>query len=118
MMSETHVFVDAEEMAWRCTPAPGVSFKSLQFDKTTRAGAVMIHMCPGTTYPSHHSELGQAVFVVDGELVVGDRRLARGSYGWLPADVEHAPNTEKGCVLYVTFAGAVHHAGGTQGMPG
>jgi quercetin dioxygenase-like cupin family protein len=116
-MSETHVFVDAEEMAWRCMPTRGVSFKSLQFDKDTKAGAVMIHMCPGTTYPSHHSERGQAVFVVDGELVVGDRRLGRGSYGWLPANIEHKPSTEEGCVLYVTFAGAVHHASDAHGLP-
>lgn len=108
-MSDNQILLDAEDMPWSCAPTRGVSFKTLRFDHDTRAGAVMIHMCPGTTYPRFSTEKGQDVYVVDGELIIEESRVGRGSYAWMPAGREHAPTSDKGCVLFVTFPGAVHH---------
>ena len=108
-MNDKLIHLDAEDMPWSCAPTKGVSFKTLRFDHTTRAGAVMIHMCPDTTYPRFTTEKGQDVYVIDGELIIDGQHVRRGAYTWMPAGEEHAPHSEKGCVLFVAFPGAVHH---------
>jgi quercetin dioxygenase-like cupin family protein len=100
---------DAESMPWEVAHSAGVSYKSLRFDRGSKAGAVMIHMTPGTTYPRHKVHEGQDIFVVDGELIVGESRVSRGQYAWVAAGAESEPRTEKGCVLFVTFPGQVEH---------
>ncbi len=101
--------IDAEDMAWSCHPREGVSFKSLRYDHVTKSGAVMIHMCPDTTYPEYRALAGQDVLVVDGELLIGDERVRRGSYAFVSPGTQHAPRTTSGCVLFVSFPGEVEH---------
>ena len=106
-MSSYHVH--AEDMAWSCHPSQGVSFKSLRYDHDDKSGAVMIHMCPNTRYPTYRATQGQDIFVVDGELLIGDERVRRGSFAHVTSGSTQAPHTEQGCVLFVSFPGAVQH---------
>ena len=106
-MSSYHVH--AEDMAWSCHPKEGVSFKSLRYDQDDKSGAVMIHMCANTSYPEYRSIEGQDIFVVDGELLLGDERILRGAYAFVAPGTRHAPRTEQGCVLFVSFPGEVEH---------
>jgi len=106
-MSSYHVH--AEDMAWSCHPHVGVSFKSLRYDHDDKSGAVMIHMCPNTSYPEYRSLAGQDIFVVDGELIVGDESVKRGAYAFVAPGTRHAPRTEHGCVLFVSFPGEIEH---------
>ncbi len=102
-------FIDAEDLPWWCSDADGVSFKTLRYDETAKHGAVMVHMIPGTTYPVYEASAGQDVYVVDGELLLGDSVVRRGSYAWVPPGAHHAPRTVKGCVLFVCSLGRVAH---------
>ncbi len=109
-MSENNShFLDASDLPWMCAETRGVSFKSLRFDHETRAGAVLVHMCPGTTYPRHHVHAGEDVYVVDGELILDERALGRGAYVWVAPGTVQAPRTDRGCVLFVTYPGPVEH---------
>ena len=109
MTQENQQFLDAGDLPWMCSETRGVSFKSLRFDHETRAGAVLVHMCPGTTYPRHRVHAGEDVFVVDGEVVIGGQAMGRGAYVWVAPGTEQAPQTEKGCVLFVTYPGLIEH---------
>lgn len=103
------IILDAEDMPWGCSHAHGVSFKTLRYDPQAKQGAVMVHMCAGTEYPHYDSEAGQDVYVIDGELLLGDQVVSRGAYLWVPPGEDHAPRTEKGCVLFVASFGKVQH---------
>lgn len=101
-----------EDMPWACATTRGVSYKSLRFDPETGAGAVLIHMCPGTAYPRHKVHAGLDMLVLDGDLRIGDQTVARGSYAHVPAGALHAPTTTGGCVLFASFPGKVENLHG------
>ena len=108
-MSQSFYQLDAEDMPWTCHPEQGVSYKPLRYDHDDKSGAVLIHMTPGSTYPRYRAHAGQDVFVVDGELVLGEQSVRRGAYVHVAAGGEQSPRTDKGCVLFVTFPGDVEH---------
>ena len=100
---------DTESVPWTCADAAGVSYKSLRYDGETHAGAVLIHMCPQTTYPEHLAHAGMDILVLDGDLSIAGTALVRGSYAHMQAGDRAAPLTRDGCVLYVTFPGKVEN---------
>ena len=114
-MNSRQINLDAEDMPWTCAYSKGVSFKTLRYDPLTRSGAAMIHMCPGAAYPRFTATKGQDIYVIDGEVHVGGTHALRGAYAWVPPGSAHAPHTDKGCVLFVSFPGAVEHEGGGLG---
>ena len=86
---------------------PGVEFCSLRYDKATGAGAVLLRMAPGCTYPAHRHSGGEDVLVLEGELIVGAERFGPGDYLWSGIDSIHAPRTESGCLIFSSFPAAV-----------
>lgn len=98
-----------EEVPWTCGVAKGISYKSLRYDGETHAGAVLIHMCPETTYPSHLAHGGMDILVLDGDLTVAEAPLQRYSYAHLPVGATSSPVTRDGCILYVTFPGKIEN---------
>ena len=101
--------VDTMRAEWQPTSTPGVTFQSLRYDRETKAGAVLIKMDPGTSYPAHEHTKGEDVFIVEGELIVGKDRFLKGAYLYSPPGSVHAPRTETGCVLFSTFPGKIDH---------
>lgn len=109
-MSRDRSYVAATDLLpWSCAPAAGVSYKSLRYDRTSGAGAVLIHMTPATQYPRHLATSGMDVLVLDGDVQIQGERLGRGDFIHLPAGSQQAPVTSGGCVLYATFAGRVEN---------
>jgi hypothetical protein len=106
---EAYYQLDADDMPWTCHATPGVSYKPLRYDHDKRAGAVMIHLCPGATYPTYQAHAGQDVLVLDGELKLGDATIRRGGYLHVEPGSVQAPSTHQGCVLFVSFPGSVKH---------
>jgi anti-sigma factor ChrR (cupin superfamily) len=101
--------IETERAEWQPTSTPGVTFQSLRYDRETKAGAVLIKMEPGTSYPAHEHTKGEDVFIVEGELIVGKERFPKGTYLYSPPGSVHTPRTEKGCVLFSTFPGKIDH---------
>jgi len=117
MADDRAIVVDAERLPWQVAPTPGVSYKSLRFDSESKAGAVLIHMTPGSAYPLHQATAGEELFVVDGELICGQVHVGRGGYHYSPPGTEHAPRTEIGAVIFATFPGRVMHRSKTPAQP-
>lgn len=105
-MSEV-VVQHAAGASWEKSKHPGVEYKSLRFDRDTGAGAVLLRMAPGTSYPVHRHTAGEDVYVLDGILIVGEERLGAGSYLYSPPGSVHAPRTEQGVTLLAVFPGRV-----------
>jgi anti-sigma factor ChrR (cupin superfamily) len=97
------------ERGWRASRHPGVRFLTLRYDRESGAGAVLIEMAPGASYPRHRHTAGEDVLVLEGELIIGEHRLGPGEYLYAPPGSVHAPRSDKGCLLFATYPGRIEH---------
>ncbi len=108
-MSEGPIDLRTDDMPWESADAPGVFYKSLRYDKTTKAGSVLIRMDANSSYPEHEHTQGEDFLVLEGELIIGDRTFPKGSYVYSPPGSVHHPRTEKGAVLFAVFHGKIRN---------
>lgn len=106
----TQIELNTAHMPWETGEDPGVYYKSLRYDKETKAGAVLIRMEPNSAYPEHVHTQGEEFLVLEGELIIGDRKYPQGSYVYSPPASSHHPRTETGAVLFAVFHGKIVHA--------
>lgn len=102
-----HIFIETDKMDWQATESPGVFYKSLRYDKETKAGAVLIRMDAGSSYPEHIHTEGEDFFIVKGELIIGHTVYPEGSYVYSPPQSRHYPRTDKGALLFAVFHGKI-----------
>jgi anti-sigma factor ChrR (cupin superfamily) len=95
----TFLSVNVEDLPWRpSTVAPGVFVKDIA---VTDGWEMQVVRCePGARFPVHTHERPEFLFVLEGELVQGGRRLGP---GWAsvaaPGSVDDNVHSETGCVL-------------------
>jgi anti-sigma factor ChrR (cupin superfamily) len=78
--------------------APGISYKVLAMDAERSRVSMLVRLAPGTYYPPHcHAGL-EELHLLDGELMIGDRKLYPGDYNRAePGTVDHRVWSETGC---------------------
>jgi quercetin dioxygenase-like cupin family protein len=81
--------------------AQGVSFKTLRRDHATGGLTVLLRFEPGSRFPAHRHPAGEEVFVVEGQVKIGDQRLKQGDYLYAAPDSVHAVWSEFGCTILV-----------------
>lgn len=96
------VVVDSSTIDWVNSPSAGVQRKMLERDgdEVARATSV-VRYAPGSHFPRHVHELGEELFVLDGEFCDDSGRFGRGAYIRNPPGSAHAPWSDGGCVLFV-----------------
>ncbi len=96
------VVVDSSTMDWVTSPSAGVERKMLERDGEEVARATtVVRYAPGSHFSRHVHELGEELFVLDGEFCDDSGRFGRGSYVRNPPGSAHAPWSDGGCVLFV-----------------
>lgn len=96
------VVMDSAAMAWVDSPSPGVKRKMLERDGEELARATsIVRYEPGSKFSRHVHELGEELFVLDGEFCDETGRFGPGSYIRNPPGSSHAPWSETGCTLFV-----------------
>ena len=96
------VVVDATSMPWVDSPMAGVRRKMLERDGDEVARATsMVRYAAGSRFSSHVHELGEELFVIDGEFCDDTGRFGPGTYIRNPPGSAHAPWSDEGCVLFV-----------------
>lgn len=97
--------VRSEQIEWKPLAEPGVSgvsVKVLRFDKETRrAPTILLKFAAGATYPAHDHPGGEEIFVIEGDLKLGNDHLYAGDYLYTSPNGKHAVRSEKGCVVLV-----------------
>ena len=107
MKPREFITLSIDEVEWKGSSHAGVRFRPLRHDRDTGAGAMILEMAPGTSYPAHLHTAGEDVLVLEGELIVGALRHGPGSYVYSPPGSVHAPRTEKGCTMFIALPGRV-----------
>jgi anti-sigma factor ChrR (cupin superfamily) len=96
------VVLDSAEMSWLDSPSAGIQRKMLERDGDEVARATsFVRYAPGSRFSRHLHELGEELFVLDGEFCDQSGRFGPGSYIRNPPGSAHAPWSESGCVLFV-----------------
>jgi anti-sigma factor ChrR (cupin superfamily) len=86
--------------------APGISCKLLATDTEKSRVSMLVRLAPGTEYPPHRHAGFEEVYLLQGELVVDDKKLYAGDFLRAEADsVDHRVWSETGCtcVLLTSF---------------
>ncbi len=78
--------------------APGISCKLLATDTEKNCVSMLVRLAPGTDYPPHRHAGVEELHLLDGELMVDDKKLYPGDYIRSDADsVDHRVWSETGC---------------------
>ena len=109
MNIDKNIFLQTNDLPWESTDSPGVFYKSLRYDKTTKAGSVLIRMDANSSYPEHEHTNGEDFIVLEGELIIDGQRYPEGSYVYSPPGSVHHPHTEKGVLLFSVFHGKIRN---------
>jgi hypothetical protein len=60
--------------------APGISCKLLATDTKRHRVSMLVRLAPGTEYPPHRHAGVEELHLLDGELMIGDKKLYPGNY--------------------------------------
>jgi putative transcriptional regulator len=74
------VVVRASDAGWEAGAVPGVTARPLHHDPATRRMTALVRMAPRAGYPAHAHADTEELFLLSGELHVGDIRLRTGDY--------------------------------------
>jgi quercetin dioxygenase-like cupin family protein len=92
-----------QDIVWQPHPTPGVTVAILHTDPVKREIVGLLKAQPGVRYPWHRHASTEEIFMVAGELQIGDTIYGEGSYIVSAPGSAHAPETAIGCTfLYRT----------------
>ena len=78
--------------------APGISVKLLATDAESHRVSMLVRLAPGTDYPPHRHAGIEELHLLDGELMIDDRKLNPGDYSRADAgSVDRRIRSETGC---------------------
>lgn len=99
-MTGAHV-AHGDELPWRPSPSPGVSWKKLYFDPATGESAVLLRFEPGAEYEAHRHPGGEEYLVLEGSLEDGPHSYGAGTFVRHAPGSVHLPRSAAGCLLFV-----------------
>ena len=95
----------SESLDWRPLDEPGITgvhVKVLRFDPIARrAPSILLRFEPGATYPAHNHPGGEEIYVLEGDVQLGQDHLHRGDFLYTAPGNKHAVRSQGGCVLLV-----------------
>lgn len=92
-----------EELPWR-TLSQGVDFKLLYRDKERSYNTCLVRMLPGTHYPSHRHAEAEEIFLLSGDLHLGDEVMYAGDYCRADSQSIHGETFTNGGCLFLQMA--------------
>ncbi len=106
-----NAFVDAANMHWAFSPAPGVHRKPLERiggEQVIRA-TTLVRYASGSKFAPHIHDTGEEFFVLDGVFSDHSGDFGAGTYVRNPPRSAHAPFSDKGCTIWVKLGQIPDH---------
>ncbi|MBA4492892.1 cupin domain-containing protein [Paenactinomyces guangxiensis] len=79
----------------------GCGVKISYLRKAAGEYSVLLQMESGGQFPVHEHIGGEEIFVIDGQVKIGDYELNRGDYFYTPPGFSKAVTTRTGCTLLI-----------------
>jgi anti-sigma factor ChrR (cupin superfamily) len=94
--------VATSKLEWINSPAIGVQRRMVERNGAEQARATsIVKYAAGAKFASHHHDLGEEIFVLDGIFEDDHGSYPQGTYLKNPAGSEHSPGSVGGCTLFV-----------------
>ena len=86
---------------------PGIGRIALRDDAATGAQTLLFRFEPGASHPEHDHPTGEDIYVLEGDMQIGDSSLTKGDYYRAPPEGRNWNRSKNGCVvLVVTWPGS------------
>jgi anti-sigma factor ChrR (cupin superfamily) len=96
---------NADSPGWLPLPVAGAFVKLLSFDQASGYAVVLGKLDAGSRYPSHTHVHPEDIFMLSGDLHVGDEVLRAGDFHHAEAGSRHGVNwSEQGCTLLAVLS--------------
>lgn len=93
------------DTGWVPMRVRGAYVKLLSFQKEKGYAVVLGKLDPGTSYPPHHHIGSEQIFILSGDLSIGDVKLRAGDFHNARAGSSHGLNySETGCTIMAVVA--------------
>jgi len=92
--------VRSQNLNWQPYNIPGVSIAILRTDEIQREIVGMLRADPGVYYPCHRHAAIEEIYMLSGDLVVGDQVYGAGDYICSEPSSVHSPYTNGGCMFF------------------
>lgn len=99
---DTAVILNAADLVWVPSPAPGVDRRMLYREGAEVARATsIVRYAPGSAFPEHAHKGGEEILVLDGTFQDEHADYPTGSYFRNPPGTTHSPAAAEGCTIFV-----------------
>lgn len=92
--------VRSQELNWRPHVVSGVYLAIVHRDEVKREVVGFLRAEPGVCYPLHRHASVEEIFMLEGDLVIGDEVFGAGDYIRSHPGSTHAPHTTGGCRFF------------------
>ena len=100
LLSGFHFVAGDLSQGWTPMRVPGAYLKLLSFNREQGYAVVLGKLDPGGRYPAHHHSGAEELYLLSGDLRIGDRTLRAGDFHHSYAGTFHSDNiSEQGCTL-------------------
>ena len=89
-----------QNVRWEPYVVPGIRVARLYVDLPNRMVTGLLQADPGARYPLHNHADVEEIFMLQGDLRVGDRVYGSGDYIRTVPGASHAPETRHGCMFF------------------
>jgi hypothetical protein len=89
-----------KDLRWQPHPVPGVEVAIMHLDKASRTVVGMLRAQPGLHYPMHRHAGLEEIYMLHGDLRVGDVVYGPGDYLRSASGSSHGPTSEGGCQFF------------------
>jgi anti-sigma factor ChrR (cupin superfamily) len=94
--------VRSQDWHWQPYRIPGVQVAILHVDRQQREIVAMLRADAGVRYPVHcHRDSAEEIFVLEGDLIVGEEIYGVGDYIRTASGIVHSPETRGGCLCFI-----------------
>jgi quercetin dioxygenase-like cupin family protein len=90
----------AQALDWQPHPTPGVMVAILHRDEIKREVVGILRAEPGVRYPLHRHAAFEELYLLEGDLVLGEQVYGAGDYIRSTPGSSHAPYTTTGCRFF------------------
>jgi anti-sigma factor ChrR (cupin superfamily) len=89
-----------DEKDWKPLPVPGAYVKLLSLERERGYAVLLGKLDPGVRYPAHTNAGPEDLYILTGDLVIGERKLVAGDFHHADQGSQHAENySVEGCTL-------------------
>jgi quercetin dioxygenase-like cupin family protein len=100
MTSAGFFAVRSQDLNWKPHRVPGASVAILRRDEIKREIVGVFRADPGVSYPMHRHAAIEEIYMLSGDLVIGDRVYGAGDYIRSAAGSVHGPYSNGGCMFF------------------